>query len=276
MSLAKNLLGPFLAHDIPNFVTRFDRGELPLSTPLALIESLTAYFAAIYGIESFMRPRKAFRLKNITRIYNAALSFGSLVLLLLILEEAIPNVLQHGFYYGVCSANISTPRLKFYYVIVYYSKIIEFADTVLLALKKKPLTFLHLFHHSMTYVFFFTLLIGTNAPTWLPTSLNLTVHVFLYYYYFAATTRKKIWWKKYVTTIEIIQFIISAFVYIFIGWNHHLPMIFANIPSLGKCAVALHIQWMAPILTVFLLGLFIDFYIKIYLTPRAKSTTAQQ
>ena len=44
---------------------------------------------------------------------------------------------------------------------------------------------------------------------WLPISLNLIVHTIMYYYYAQQALGIKVWWKKWLTTIQIIQFVLD-------------------------------------------------------------------
>lgn len=53
----------------------------------------------------------------------------------------------------------------------------------------------------------YTQLDGRTTVSWVPIALDLTVHALMYYYYFRTTAGVKIWWKKYLTTLQIIQFI---------------------------------------------------------------------
>jgi len=49
-----------------------------------------------------------------------------------------------------------------------------------------------------------------NIPTqWVTLILNTGVHVAMYYYYLITTVGGDIWWKKYLTTIQIVQFVID-------------------------------------------------------------------
>lgn len=95
------------------------------------------------------------------------------------------------------------------------------------------IAFLHVYHHSATAVLCYTQLHGAfssmlwiehelykltfNPPcatggtsiSWTVITLNLLVHVIMYYYYWATAAGYKIWWKRYVTVMQITQFILD-------------------------------------------------------------------
>jgi len=211
MSLADLILQNVPLPSIPNYLSSWHNGVTPLSTWSQVIPALALYLAIVFGIQEVMRGRQALKLNALFQIHNVYLTSGSLLLLLLMVEEIGPIIWKNGLFYGMCNANSWTPRLEFYYMINYYIKYLELLDTVFLALKKKPLAFLHVFHHSATALLCFTQLNGKTSVSWVPIVLNLSVHVVMYYYYYATAAGRKIWWKKYLTTMQITQFIIDLF-----------------------------------------------------------------
>jgi len=94
------------------------------------------------------------------------------------------------------------------------SKFIDLADTVFFVLRKKDsqITTLHVIHHSLMPVFTWAgvkFAAGGNSGffPW----INSGVHTIMYTYYALSTfdsLKPYLWWKKYITKIQMIQFIL--------------------------------------------------------------------
>ncbi|KAI9573436.1 GNS1/SUR4 family-domain-containing protein [Boletus coccyginus] len=248
----------------PPFLTSWIPGQTPMSTWTALSTGILSYLAIVFGLQEFMKDRPAFKLRKPFRIHNAFLSLSSLVLLALMIEEVTKLWYHAGAYGAFCASASWTRRLEFYYMINYYFKYIEFLDTVFLVLKKRPLSFLHVFHHSTTALLTFVQIEAKLSGAWSVICLNLGVHVVMYYYYFAAAGGAKLWWKKHLTTMQILQFIIDIFLFHFGLYQHFAFTYWPYLPHIGDCAGDSKTAIFADVLIMSFLGLFANFYVQTY------------
>ena len=93
----------------------------------------------------------------------------------------------------------------------YASKLLDFMDTVFIIAGKKwkQLSFLHVYHHSTVFMLYW---LNANAAydgdMYVTVLLNAAIHFIMYTYYFVSYHTKNIWWKKYLTAMQIIQFML--------------------------------------------------------------------
>lgn len=140
------------------------------------------------------------------------------------------------------------------------SRYFDFFDSIFFVCRKKfdHLSVLHVAHHTLVpIIVWFAGKLDPTPMVLFAGYINLPIHVIMYSYYCLSTfpkLRKYLWWKKYLTTIQIIQFCIDLV--------HSMQIIF--LPC--KFHTMTYIQ-MAFSLTF--LYLFAQFYLRSYRTaPR--------
>jgi elongation of very long chain fatty acids protein 7 len=191
--------------------------EFPLmDTPIPTAAFILCYLAWVVVIGPlYMRDRKPYSLKNTLIYYNA---FQVLLSAYMFYEHLMSGWLK-GYSFTCETVDYSdgplSRRMLNLCLVYYLSKLTEFADTVFFVLRKKKsqITWLHLYHHSLTPMEAWLLvkfISGGNAT--FPNILNNFVHVLMYFYYMLSAMgpqyQKYLWWKKYMTELQIAQFVL--------------------------------------------------------------------
>ncbi|PVH97356.1 GNS1/SUR4 membrane protein [Periconia macrospinosa] len=258
---------------------RFVPGETYLSTFKACTTFLIAYYIVIFGGREVMRGREPMQLSFLFKLHNFYLTAISFILLVLFAEQIIPTVARHGLFFAICDhAGGWTDKMVILYYLNYLTKFLELLDTCFLFLKKKPLTFLHTYHHGATALLCYTQLIGHTSVSWTVITLNLAVHCVMYWYYFQSARGIRIWWKKYITIMQIVQFVLDlGFVY-FASYTYFTSTYWPHMPNAGQCAGEEFAAVAGICILSSYLVLFILFYFATYKKPvpkgRRRATSA--
>lgn len=229
--------------------------------PLFVVTLLASYlyFVKVAG-PRWMKDREPFRILNVVRVYNLALVVINTKFLYTVLRF---TYLPGGHYSLWCQGitGYATDEMRDYYRtgwIYTVSRYCDLLDTVFFILRKKftHLTHLHIFHHTIVVanVWFFTLFAPEGQPV-LGICLNVFVHVVMYSYYFLSTfgpaVRKYLWWKRYLTKLQIAQFVII--------------MVHLSIPLFVDCGFPKHLIMLGNVQTFIILCMFVNFYIRTYI-----------
>ncbi|XP_050521964.1 elongation of very long chain fatty acids protein 7-like [Daktulosphaira vitifoliae] len=167
---------------------------------------------------SYMKNRKPFDIDRIVMIYNIFQVFYSMY----IVKESVRLIWSKPDTYRlncieVDYSNTETSRDKIFIIYLYYfSKILDLLDTVFFVLRKKQsqVTFLHVYHHGMMVTAgWLVIKFYPGGQLAFLGSINSVVHTIMYSYYFLTVLKpeyKKAWWKKYLTQLQLIQFVLTA------------------------------------------------------------------
>ncbi|KAK2763138.1 hypothetical protein FQN54_009774 [Arachnomyces sp. PD_36] len=259
----------------------FVQNHTPMSTLKETATALVSYYFIIFVGREVMKRRDAFKLNTLFMIHNLYLTVISAGLLALFMEQLIPTIWRNGIFYAICNRDGGwTKQLVTLYYLNYITKYVELLDTVFLFLKKKPLTFLHTYHHGATALLCYTQLIGLTAVSWVPITINLLVHVVMYWYYFQSARGIRVWWKEWITRLQILQFVIDLVFVYFASYTYFTSTYFPWMPNAGKCAGEEFAAFAGMGIISSYLVLFISFYLATYKktgkTGRPRRNTGKQ
>lgn len=234
--------------------------ESPL--PTLCICLAYAYFVKVLG-PKLMENRKPFNLTRILIVYNLAQVLFSVWLFR---ESILGGWFTHYSFkcqpvdYSNNATALRMARGCWWY---YISKFTEFFDTIFFVLRKKNnhISTLHVIHHGiMPLSVWFGVKFTPGGHSSFFGFLNTLVHIVMYTYYLLAAMgprmQKYLWWKKYLTTFQMVQFILvmlHAFQLLFIECDY--PKAFA---------------WWIGLHAVMFYFLFSDFYKQTYMKKTPK------
>lgn len=117
------------------------------------------------------------------------------------------------YWFPICDRSRCYLDKQIIHVVMLYnlSKPLEFIDTLFIVLRRKPLIFLHYYHHIATFLYcwYANQYSGEyNCGGFHFAAVNLFVHAIMYNYYAAMTYyRFSRWVSKSITTLQILQMI---------------------------------------------------------------------
>jgi len=173
------------------------------------------YLVGVLLLWLWMKDRPAYTLKGITLIHNVFLCAASLIMFIGLTTSLWGIAMRNRddweevFFCDTHQKEVNKGPLYFWVYMFFFSKFYEWLDTALIILKKNKLGFLHVYHHWVTMLLVWICLETAIPVQWSAQILNTLVHVFMYYYYSMATLKINVWWKKYITQLQIVQFLLS-------------------------------------------------------------------
>lgn len=182
----------------------------PFSNPLLLPVISFLYLTSLHFLPRFSH-HPFFRTSLFVLLavfHNLFLSFLSLIMNLGALCAVITISHTHSFSATLCTAPLQAvpPQIEFWLYLFYLSKLYELFDTVILVLRRRPLTLLHVWHHtSVMYEIYAWLHFGVTIGIY-GMLFNTAVHVFMYFYYAFALLKVRFPFKRAITVSQIVQF----------------------------------------------------------------------
>ncbi|RMX64190.1 hypothetical protein DD238_006649 [Peronospora effusa] len=170
--------------------------------------------------------------------------------------EAAIQAYRNGYSPAPCNAfKADAPVMGNVLYLFYLSKMLDLCDTVFIILGKKwkQLSILHVYHHlTVLFVYYVTFRAAQDGDSYATIVLNGFVHTIMYTYYFVSAHTRDIWWKKYLTRIQLIQFV-TMNVQGYLTYSRQCPGMPPKVP----------LMYLVYVQSLF--WLFMNFYIRAYI-----------
>ncbi|ESO84020.1 hypothetical protein LOTGIDRAFT_210971 [Lottia gigantea] len=222
------------------------------------------YLTVIFGLKRYMKHRVEFDLRQLLAIWSTILALFSVAGSIRSLPELIVSVKNKSFQYSVCIPAYSGPVPGFWGSVFTLSKVYELGDTIFIVLRKKPLVFLHWYHHITVMLFtWHSYSEHAAAARWFYT-MNFVVHSFMYSYY--ALKAMQIYVPKQIslliTSMQLLQMIMGCIINI---------MVFVYKLKGEFCQQSNTNLMLSSFIYITYFILFINFFYKSYLVPKSKT-----
>ncbi|XP_045710474.1 elongation of very long chain fatty acids protein 3 [Phyllostomus hastatus] len=227
------------------------------------------YLLLIFVGQNYMKAREGFNLQGPLVLWSFCLAIFSILGTVRTWGYMWALALRNSLKQTVCFTNsLNDSVVKFWSCLFVLSKIIELGDTAFIILRKRPLIFVHWFHHSTVLVFSsFGYKNRVAAGGWFMT-MNFGVHSLMYTYYTlkAAKMKSPGWFPRLITSLQLLQMLMGAIVVILAyTWS----------PQHGCHTTTEQFFWSITLYVAYFI-LFARFFYQTYVMPKVKAKTKSE
>ncbi|TMW57522.1 hypothetical protein Poli38472_003447 [Pythium oligandrum] len=238
--------------------------DYPLANFASVYAMCLGYLAfVILGTAIMKAGVPAIKTSGLQFLYNP---FQVLICSYMCVEAAI-QAYRNGYSPAPCNPyNAENPVMGNVLYLFFLSKILDLCDTFFIVAGKKwrQLSVLHVYHHlSVLFMYYIVFRVGYDADSYQSVVLNGFVHTIMYTYYFVSAHTRNIWWKKYLTIMQLTQFVLMNVQ----GYLSHTRQCAGMPPSIA-------VMYLFYVQSLF--WLFMNFYIRSYIAPAKKTVTAEK
>eukprot|EP00730_Choanoeca_flexa_P016651 TRINITY_DN7917_c0_g1_i1.p1 TRINITY_DN7917_c0_g1~~TRINITY_DN7917_c0_g1_i1.p1 ORF type:complete len:280 (+),score=60.31 TRINITY_DN7917_c0_g1_i1:121-960(+) len=195
-----------------------DGGELLAANFYWILACAIGYLPLIFGLQAAMEAYKPLKIKTTLFVWNVGLVLFNLYSMYYLVPTVLGYAVKGETLKQSCGADPALLRGPKSHALMLFglSKVPEMLDTVFLVLRKRPVILLHWFHHLTVMLYCWSILYspqsneGTEGAIF--GAMNSVVHTIMYSYYAARVVGYKPPGDIIITTIQIVQMIIGAWV----------------------------------------------------------------
>ncbi|KAL3802048.1 hypothetical protein HJC23_010804 [Cyclotella cryptica] len=212
----------------------FERFYDPVSTltwmqdrPMIPVWACVAYVVLIFAGQAYMKSRPAWSWRRLLALWNLGLSLFSWVGAIRTAPQLYYNLTHYPLRNNLCddpAALYGSGSTGLWVQLFILSKFPELFDTFFIVIHKKPLIFLHWYHHITVLLYCWHSYVTTSPSGLFFVVMNYCVHAVMYGYYFLMAVKCRPKWFNpiFVTVLQLSQMFIGVGVTIvaFYYYNH--------------------------------------------------------
>ncbi|KAI9366013.1 fatty acid elongase [Zopfochytrium polystomum] len=145
-------------------------------------------------------------------LHNVALCIFSAACFAVVAPLWFKNMTTRPLFEGLCDRDNRAwnAGLNNWSWLFYLSKYYEIVDTIIILIKGRQSSQLQSYHHAGAIITMYLCVSSQAAATWIFVVFNSFIHTIMYAYYAATTLKFQPPGKKYLTTMQITQFLVGG------------------------------------------------------------------
>jgi len=189
--------------------------EYMSDNPLLPMITCGVYVVLIFGGQYLMRNQVSWKWRKAMAGWNLLLSVFSFVGMARTFPHLIHNLVAYSVRDNFCMdprATYGSGSTGLWVQLFILSKFPELFDTFFIVIHKKPLIFLHWYHHITVLLFCWHSYVTTSPPGIFFVAMNYSVHASMYFYYFLMAIKMRPKWLNpiIITTFQISQMVVGV------------------------------------------------------------------
>lgn len=185
--------------------------------PMIPIVTVIIYAIAIYWGNNAMKKREPFNYRISMALWNLFLSVFSFGCMIRVFPHLLHNLAVGEPRDLLCISPETTygyGATGFWVTLFMLSKFAELFDTLFIIIHKKPLIFLHYYHHITVLLYSWYAYTTRTPSSVIFMAVNSSVHAMMYGYYFLMTIKMKPKWMNpvFITMAQLVQMVVGIIV----------------------------------------------------------------
>mmetsp|Transcript_59023 Transcript_59023/g.144415 ORF Transcript_59023/g.144415 Transcript_59023/m.144415 type:complete len:303 (+) Transcript_59023:202-1110(+) len=251
-----------------------DLRDWMVANPWVPVAAIAAYMVFITAGKSYFDNRPAWDWRSTMALWNLGLSVFSAVGFCRVLPQLVHNFWNYSVPENFCfdpETFYGSGATGLWVQLFVLSKFPELLDTFFIVIHKKPLIFLHWYHHVSVLLYCWHAYVTKNPIGIVFVVMNYGVHSIMYFYYFLMAVKCKPKWFNsiWITVAQISQMVVGVTVTVM---NVAVPPLYTK----GECHVKPENNYAAMIMYGSYLFLFLQFFFKRYSVKGGKSTKSSK